>query len=113
MAFQMSKTSSIRKMLIVAVICIIIIAAAVAYVFWGGPAGAKSVVWGTTEAIPGIFPGLARTYSEYIPCELVFEPLYMFKPDTFELKPVLATNVQSISANLWEVTLRQGVKFHD
>jgi len=111
----MSKTSYTRKLLVVGVIIAIMIVAAVAYTFWSNikPAVTKTVVWGTTEAIPGVFPGLVRTYSEYIPCNLIFEPLYMFKPNTFELKPILATNVQAITPSIWEVTLREGIKFHD
>ena len=48
------------------------------------------------------------------PCEQVVEPLLMYKTDSGETQPALATSCEgNEDATVWTCTLREGVKFHD
>jgi peptide/nickel transport system substrate-binding protein len=65
------------------------------------------------DAVPNIDPYYNSQRTGLILAHTAFDTLVYRDPETFELKPLLATEWKLVDDTTLDFTLRQGVKFHD
>ena len=76
------------------------------------PGFAADLTIGRSNEPSSIDPQFSRTGNNYMTSELMFGRLVDFSPN-FEMSPGLATEWNAVDDTTWEITLREGVKFHD
>src|SRR5690349_12027494 len=69
------------------------------------------VVW--RDAIPNVDPYYNQLRVGLIVATTAWDTLLYRDPETFDLKPLLASAWNWVDAKTLDVTLRQGVKFHN
>src|SRR5580704_7941529 len=91
--------------------------AAAAAAIWGGAAQAEKatdtlrVVW--RDAVPNVDPYYNTQRTGLIFQQQTMDGLVYRDPDTFEIKPLLATAWSWVDNHTLDLTLRQGVTFHN
>jgi peptide/nickel transport system substrate-binding protein len=110
-----TKENTMKTTYIIAVViaAVVVVGAIAGYLLYPSLSPEKTLIWGTTEDMFGVFPAISRTYATYLPCSAIFETLVGYKSETAEVIPLLATEWEAISPMIWEFKLREGVKFHD
>ncbi len=87
-------------------------AATAALVLGAAPSFAQDLIIGRSSEQSSIDPQFSRTGNNQQTSEMIFGRLVEFDPN-FQISPGLAESWENVDPTTWDITLREGVTFHD